>query len=241
MNDAVKNLYDRGRELFDEAMYPEAESMLLEVARLRPNYADVFNKLGVIANLDNRLDEAVAHFESALRLNPAYSEAAMNLAITLNEMGQTDRAHDLLIQSASSTPRRVGDGKCSLTDHFIAGKLANEHFKLGRMYIENELLDEAIEEFNKAVRLRPGLPDVYLRLGMALRDKGRVAEAMESFESAIKANPHYAPAYVQLGISHYTEGRYGEARAHWQRALELSPADREARSLLSLLHDKKSS
>ena len=238
MSDAVKELYDRGRQLFEECNYVEAEGLLDEVARLKPEYADVFNKLGVIANLDGRLDLAVARFEEALKLNPSYAEAAMNLAITLNETGQTERAREVLTAGAESRPTVVTDGHCGLSDHFIAGKLANEHYKLGRLYIENQLIDEAIEEFAKAIHLRPGLPDVHVKMGMALRQKGRPVEAVESFQKAKAANATYAPAYIQLGISHYTSGRLAEARTEWEQALKVSPENREARSLISLLGDK---
>ncbi len=238
MSDAVKDLYDRGRELFEEGNYVEAEGLLDEVAKLRPDYADVFNKLGVIANLDGRLEVAVQRFEEAIRLNPAYAEAAMNLAITLNETGQTERAREVLTAGANAKAVVETDGRVGLTDHFIAGKLANEHYKLGRLYIENQLISEAIEEFTKAIHLRPGLPDVHVRMGMALRQKGRQAEAMESFQKAKAANATYAPAYVQLGISHYTAGRFAEARTEWEQALKVSPENREARSLISLLRDK---
>lgn len=238
MSDAIRELYDRGKELFESGNYIEAEGLLREVIALRPNYADVFNKLGVIANLNSALDEAVGFFEQALRLNPAYTEASMNLSITLNELGQIERAHEVLLESTRAKPRRMGDGRCALTDHFVAGKLANEHYKLGRLYIENDLIDEAIEEFTKAVHLRPGLPDVHTRLGMAFRDRGNKAQAVESFQKAKAANSAYSPAYIQLGISYYTEGRYAEARNEWNNALELNPSDREARSLLNLLKDK---
>jgi tetratricopeptide (TPR) repeat protein len=56
-----------------------------EVAlRLKPDYADAENNLGVtLTRMPQRSGEAVAHFQAALRLRPDYADAHYNLGIAL--------------------------------------------------------------------------------------------------------------------------------------------------------------
>jgi tetratricopeptide (TPR) repeat protein len=154
----------------------------------------------------------------------------LNLTITYNEMGRTDLAEEVFTGAtkiARSEPKSL--------DPFVAGKLANEHFKLGNLYIEFSLYDEAVEEFRKAVRLRPGLADVHTRLGVALREKGLYSEAIEQFTLAKEANPYYGPAFVQLGITYRMQGHPGLALEEWERALENNPNLKEARTFIRIL------
>ncbi|MDP2167637.1 MAG: tetratricopeptide repeat protein [Thermodesulfovibrionales bacterium] len=226
----LKELYEHGRELYEKGKYAEAEWMLKEVIMIRPDYADVLNKLGVIANLDGRCEDAVNYLTRALKLNPQYTEASLNLAVTYNEMGEFDKAQDVFVkasQIAASSPMRI--------DPFVAGKLANEHFRLGNTYCDFFLYDEAIEEYRKALKLRPTLADVHTKLGIALRSKELYDEAVEHFTKAKEANPYYWPARVQLGLTYYMKGLSGLAFEEWEDALKQNPDLSEAKSFLHLL------
>jgi tetratricopeptide (TPR) repeat protein len=95
--------------------------------------------------------------------------------------------------------------------------------------------DEAIEEYQKAIRLYPKLADVHTKLGIALRNKGKTEEAIVHFVKAKVINQNYAPAWVQLGLSYYMEGLTGLAFEEWQKALENNPNLKEAENYLKLL------
>jgi tetratricopeptide (TPR) repeat protein len=229
MPDDLKSLYARGQELFDRGLYSEAELFLKKVIEENPNYADVHNKLGVIYELKGRKEKAKEHFDRALELNPNYTEAALNLAITLSDMGDADGAQDVLIKIRETNMAVAG-----AHDPFVAGKLANEHFKLGNIYYDFSLLDEAIEQYKKAVELKPNLTDVQTKLGVALRERGRPDEAIEHFMVAKEENPKYCPAIVQLGLSYYMKGQKDKAINEWESVLAIDPDHKEAKTFLGL-------
>lgn len=223
-------IYALGIELFEKGNYAEAEVLLRDVLKRQPSYADVLNKLGVICHLKGRFKDAAEHFEAALSVNPRYTEASLNLTITYNEMGELERAEQVFMRAAGavqSSPRAL--------DPFAAGKLANEHFKVGNIYLDFGFNEEAIEEYKKALKLRPGLADILTRLGMAQRSKGLYDEAEGSFKTAIDANPYYSPARVQLGLTYHMKGLPDAARGEWRKALEQNPALKEAEVLLKML------
>ena len=72
---------DRGRDYYDNREYDKAEPLLLEVAESQAGFADVMNMLGVIYHDRGEVGRAQEYFEKALRLNPRYTEAALNLAV----------------------------------------------------------------------------------------------------------------------------------------------------------------
>lgn len=229
MSEDLKIIYNHGKELFERGLYSDAEFFLRQVAEQQPTYADVHNKLGVIYELKGRSEKALEHFEKALELNPNYTEAALNLSITLNDMGESERAQEVLRKISEANSEMTGE-----LDPFVAGKLANEHYKLGNIYYELHLIDEAIENYRKAVSLRPGLTDIQTKLGIALRDKGLVDEAIAELEQARDENPTYCPAMVQLGLSYYVKGEKALAAEEWQKALEIDPGLKDAKTFLSL-------
>ena len=226
--DELKALYSDGVDCFNEGNYIKAEGLLKEVVRNNPNLADVQNKLGVITNLGGKLEEAATYFRKAVELNPRYTEASLNLAITLNELGETDEASEVFARVNETV-----DDKSTGLDPFAAGKIANEHFKLGMLYQEMTMSAEAVEEYRKALKLRP-MADVQCRLGIALRDMGEMEEAARELEHARETNPNYHMATIQLGLTYQFMGRSEEAFALWEESLKKNPDLKEPRSFLKM-------
>ncbi|MBI5101656.1 MAG: tetratricopeptide repeat protein [Nitrospirae bacterium] len=230
MSSNLQELYELGNKLYAEGNYEAAEPVLREVITANPRYADVHNKLGVIYNLRREMNKAAEHFEKALELNPRYTEVSLNLAVTYNDMGEFKKAQEVFSMAA-----QIAHPDPNAIDPFIAGKLANEHMRVGNMYLEFNMNDEAIEEYKKAIKLFPKLADVHTKLGIALRNKGLTEEAIVHFVKAKLINPSYGPAWVQLGLSYYMSGLTGLAFEEWQKALEVNPNLKEAESYLKFL------
>ncbi len=226
----VSELYEQGTRLFNDGKLNEAEPLLRQMIAIDPGYADVHNKMGIICSMKGELREASAHFEKALEINPRYTEASLNLAITYNDLGEFEKAQEVFTMAA-----QIAQSAPNALDPYIAGKLANEHFKLGNMYLEFSMTDEAIAEYKKALNLHPKLSDVHTKLGIALRNKGLAEESIIHFVDAKTINPKYGPAWVQLGLTYYMQGLTGLAFEEWGKALQNNPGLKEAEYYLRLL------
>lgn len=81
-----------GDEAYQRGDLQTAESCFRHVLNARPNYADVRNRLGVVLTAQGRTEEAIDQFTVAIRINPRYVEAHINLAIAYYELGYTEQA-----------------------------------------------------------------------------------------------------------------------------------------------------
>lgn len=220
---------------FERRDYGAAEEAFAQVLKDNPDFADVLNKMGIIYSQTNRLELAARAFERALELNPRYIEASLNLAITYGEMGRYEKACQVFEDAARCThsaPKAL--------DPFVQGKLANEHLRIGNIYYQLGLLDEAIDEYQKALRLSPNFADIVTQLGIALRDKGRHDEAITQFNRAKEINPHYIPARLHLGITYYSRGFYGLAEEEWREAMKIDPDNAAVKTYLGFVKPQDS-
>ncbi len=224
----IRQLVRRGTAAFEAGEYAEAETLLLRVLDRNTTYANVYHMLGVIAGLRGASQRAVDLFRRALMLNPRYSEAQLNLAITLADMGAYDVAAAEVGQLRDGEP-----GDAERPGPAVLGKLANAHADLARKYHALGMYAEAVGEYDKALGLCPSFPDIYTRRAascLALQD---YTGAMASLVRALEINSRYVEAYVNLGQLHRQMGNPKEAIAAWERALELNAAHPVARAFLA--------
>ena len=62
-------------------------------------------------------------------------------------------------------------------------------------------MDEAIRQFQEALRLKPDYAEAHNNLGIALARKGQIDEAISQFQEALRLKPDYAEAHYNLGIA----------------------------------------
>ncbi|HEY5649348.1 MAG TPA: tetratricopeptide repeat protein [Nitrospiria bacterium] len=222
--------YRHAQQLFDEGRFNEAEQIFIKLLETNPKgYADICNRLGQIATQKGLFERAVEYFEQALKINPRYTDASLNLAVTLNELQKFDEAEKVFSRAAKIILKE----RDSL-DPYIQGKLANEHAKLGDSYYELGRFDHALEEYRKALNLKPNFADIHTKIGITLRDRGDLEQAIHAFEKAKVVNPDYAAAFINEGLVYYTLGEMEMAEKEWNAAKKLDPSNRAVDVYLKL-------
>lgn len=122
---------------------------------------------------------------------------------------------------------------------------------LGRVYLAEKKFNDAIEQFDKAVKLAPGDAKLRNDLGAAFLEKTRtmedgkletLAKANEEFAKAIDLNKNLTDAYFNQALTIQSLNLLNQAREAWQKYLELdstSPWAEEARKNLESLETNK--
>lgn len=233
MDDRQKQAIALGREHYEKREYDKAEYYLAQViANPNHGFADIHNMMGVIQHDKGELDRARDEFREALRLNPAYTEAALNLSVTFNDLGEYEEAQKIY-RTVVRNDTVDEDG----IDPFAKGKIANLHAELAQAYLEVGLTNEAIQELRNGVRLRPQFADLRVRLGEVYQQAGDLAAAKYEYAEAIRVKPNYARAHTAMGLALLISGQRQKAIEQWTRALEISPDDKSAQMYLRMAKD----
>jgi len=230
MDKGWRHRYESAKKAFEAKKFDTALVLLEGITAEKNNYADVYNMLGLVYYYGSRLDDAVGAFERAVEINPGYTEASLNLAVVYNELGKFDSSTRAYNQAKES--RKEAD---SYLDPYVLGKLANMHAGIGSIYKDLGFYPQAVDEYKKALTLRPDCEDIRTDLGVAYRDMRDFANSIKELSDAVAFNPDYLKASVQLGLTYYMMGDSDRARAEWKQVLERHPGDKMARMYMKLL------
>jgi tetratricopeptide (TPR) repeat protein len=90
-------------------------------------------------------------------------------------------------------------------------RLADEARNAGR-------LDQAIELYTNAVRIRPKWPDGWWYLGAIFYEKDLYAQARDAFVNLVELEPNRGPVWGMLGLCEFQTGNYERAVTALQRS-----------------------
>jgi tetratricopeptide (TPR) repeat protein len=234
MDDRIKQVLLLGREHYGKREYDKAEPLLREVLDADDRFADVHDMLGVIAHARGNFMAAERHFERALEINPSYTEAALNLAVTYNDRGKYEAAREVY-KRIRGKPTGEKEG----LDPFARGKLANMHADIAQAYADLGLPHDAAVELQKAVSLCPQFADLRTRLGNLLRETKEPQRAREHYEAALSSRPNFIPARIALGVTLLSLGELDGAEYHWKKVLEAEPENPQAKMYLRMLESER--
>jgi tetratricopeptide (TPR) repeat protein len=163
------------------------------------------NNLGLALADQGQLDDAIQHYEIALKLKPDYADAQNNLGNALVTQGKP----------ADAIP------------HYQRALQINPHFAkaqcdLGVALASEDKGAEALAAFEHAVQLDPDFVDGQYNLGLALMMQERWPEALTHLQRAVQLKPDYAVARLNLGVALHHEGHPDEAIAEVQQAFNLA-------------------
>ena len=83
--------------------------------------------------------------------------------------------------------------------------------------------EEAIEYYDKALKLSPEDIDIWSNKGNTLYEQGRYEEAIKCYDKALKFSPENVDIWNDKGNTLYEQGRYEEAIKCYDKALKFSP------------------
>jgi tetratricopeptide (TPR) repeat protein len=187
-----------------------------------PNNPRAHNNLGTALAQTGKTEEAIAHYEQALRLKPDYAEALNHLGTVLLQEGKVTDAIRRYEQALRIRP-----------------DYAEAHYNLGVALGQTGRIEEAIAHYEQALQLKPDYAEAHNNLGNALAQTGRIEEAIAHYEQTLQLKPDYAEAHYNLGIALARTGKIEEAIAHYEQALKLQPDFAPARNALARLQARQ--
>lgn len=109
---------------------------------------------------------------------------------------------------------------CATTDNTENVERAGAYFKIGVAYLNENKVQQAFVEFQKAYDLNPQNHEVLNAIGIIyLLHFDEHLRSIEYFEKAVRVNPSYSEAYNNLGFAHEKLGRYEAAISFYRKAV----------------------
>lgn len=108
----------------------------------------------------------------------------------------------------------------------------------GRVALETEQFDRAVELLRKALEIRPDAADLRSDIARALMDSGKYAEAITELQQEIKMFPLSMTARFQLAEAYRQQKEYGKAIEHYEQTIRLEPEHSHAHYGLAMVYTR---
>ncbi len=110
------------------------------------------------------------------------------------------------------------------------------HHNLALTYARQGKYEEAIEEYEQAIKLAPRSPALYFGFGTMYMNMERYPEAIEHLRTAVSIDPSYYDAYINLGYSYGQMGQLDRATMAYRQAAAIDPDNYQPYSRLGDLY-----
>ena len=159
-----------------------------------------FNSIGVAYMNQQRFADAQKQFEAALKAQPDYPLAKLNLGISLLSQQKSEDAKKALLEASESLPR----------DPYL-------WYNLGLVYKDIGDHEKAIEAFQHVTEIVPSEPDAFYFIGSLNTQLQHYDAAIAALQSALAVFPFHASAEFALARAYQRKGDADNAREHLQK------------------------
>ena len=187
-------------------MYTDEETLWATTLARNPRASIAHNNLGNLLLKSGRVDEAISHYQKVVQLQPDCADAHSS-------------------PGAAPAQKQISSRGWSLA--------SSAHYNLGTALRQKGKLDEAVQQFQEAIRLDPAVALPYYGLGMAYALQENLDDAMAMFLQTIKLYPGLAEAHYNLGNAYVRKGKVAEGLAELKATLRLKPDYLEAQEKLA--------
>jgi len=119
---------------------------------------------------------------------------------------------------------------------------AEGHTNLGTVYRSEGRVDDAIKEYEGALKIDPNHALAHYNLGNLYHAQGKLKEAIREYQQALKIEKidrNRAFVHYDLGVAYHTQGRLKEAIKEYQQAVTINPNDEKAHTNLGSAYRKQ--
>lgn len=225
--------------------YADAETLWGDTLNKNPACWMAHTNLASVLSQQNRIPDALVHYQEAVRLKPGYSLGENNLGVALDKLGRREEAMRHYRAAVAINPKSV-NAIMNLANSVSAQGNLEEAARLyrqvlslapnlpeglnnyGRVLLQLGKAEEALAPLERGVRINSRLPLLWVNLGRAQQELGRTAEAERSFRQALRCDSNSLEAHLYLGLHLRQQGRLEDAVAEFKTVLRADPRNTQA-------------
>lgn len=205
---AAEGLSRRALVMMREKDFGHAEQVYETLAADAPDFAEGVQAYGELLDILGRRKEAAAKYTEARRL------------VAARRTGSPDRRF-VFRHSGNFDPEIVA--YTNIIDH--RAKSALPWLARGNAYLANGHAQEALRDYERALRLAPSSLDVVALKAEALSLLGRYRDALQEFDRVLQGQPLDAETLNARGIAHMALGDVEKAQRDWHQQFECLRAE----------------
>ncbi len=188
-----------------------AKVELQQAVLLKPGSAEMHYFLGRNFMSQSNFSEAKRELEAAVRIDPQFAKAYDNLAVTLDSLGDKDRALQTFRFAIDLSEKQELHSEWPYLD-------------LARFYRAQHEEDLALSCVRKSLVKNPRAPQAYFELAKIHRDREEWGNAAKSVEKAIAIDSYSAEFYYFASQVYQRLGRLEESRRALDKFQQLQNA-----------------
>lgn len=169
VTDELKNLLQKGNDLFDQKKYDEAIAIYQEILQKHPDAYIIYKNIGNCYFNQEKYDEAEAAYLKILEKDPWNVDAIILIGNTYANRGQSEKAMDWY--------NKIEFKK--IEDPIVL-------YNLGTHFYNNSKFEEALKFYQRAVELQKDFLDALYQLGLTYLTLNKSSEAIQTFENYLK-------------------------------------------------------
>jgi len=233
-------------------IWRDSETLWRHTLSINDGLQFAHNNLGVVLFEKGKPEEAMEHYNKALRINPENADAHTNMGVVLFTQGKPGLALSRYQEALRIAPNRsdvranMGAALAALNRREEALEYLREalkadpanadaHYNMGCMLAYRGEFNEAAVHYKESLRIRPGFAKLYYNLGVVLAAQGKTEDAVKQYREALRLKPDFVEAHINLSAILFNQGRKEEALFHCREALRISPDNVQARNNLSAM------
>jgi tetratricopeptide (TPR) repeat protein len=176
------------------AYWKDSRTLFAHAVEVTPDNWVAHNNLGNALATEGRPEEAIAHFDEALRLQPSYADAQFGLGVALAAQGKFDEAIAQYERALELDPTHV-----------------QAHNNFGVILLARNDVEGALDQFIAAVRLEPDVGPPLANLRLALTRLGYAEETISAYVRSFRG----APARVDADLARPGGQEYRRELSRW--------------------------
>ena len=173
---------------------------------ITPKDPVVYNSLALVSLAENKTDEAIGSFETALKVDATNFDALNGLITLYARSKQIDKAHAQIDQALNVYPN-----------------VAALHYLKAQVYGYQQNGTSVEAELNKALQIDSNYLPAYSALASLYINSKQEDRAIAEYRKIIALRPDNATPYTLIGILEDQRKNYDAAAENYRKALEKDP------------------
>ncbi len=240
---------DAAKEAYEQAIQtdPNNPANYVELARIQTitgeyEQARINAANAMLKNENNPLAHAVMGWIEGFQGNYVEAERSIRRALELDPNNALAHAYyaeiliDQIQQDYGFLDKAIAESKLALE---LGPDLLESHRVRGIVLLNTNNLEEAVQEFERAIAINKNIADLHLFLGVAYKAQERYDLAQEALLLAYSLNPTDTASLIELSRAYFSDGRYAQASQYAEEAVKIEPENPHRHGYLGITYYKQ--